>query len=177
MRLLTYEGYNLTIDPLLLTLKPFKAIWSRDKTEKKERAISEIAYIYFMEDTRSDYQYIIDREERDKQIREGEGIKPSWKPDGTVKQAMELYASFKTPAALLLEDTRAMVEGYRVKLKDITQNMTDLDIREIKDLGAIIKQIPSLVKDLDEAEKALAKEIAQSDKVRGASEKSIYEDM
>lgn len=177
MRLLTYEGYNLTIDPLLLTLKPFKAIWSRDKTEKKERAISEIAYIYFMEDTRSDYQYIIDREERDKQIREGEGIKPSWKPDGTVKQAMELYASFKTPAALLLEDTRAMVEGYRIKLKDITQNMADLDIREIKDLGAIIKQIPSLVKDLDEAEKALAKEIAQSDKVRGASEKSIYEDM
>ena len=85
MRLLTYEGYNLTIDPMLLTLKPFKAIWVRDKTEKKERAISEIAYIYFMEDTRSDYQYIIDREERDRQIREGEGMKDSWKPDSTVK--------------------------------------------------------------------------------------------
>lgn len=40
--------------------------------------------------------------------------------------------------------------------------MTDLDIREIKDLGAIIKQIPSLVKDLDEAEKALAKEDRKS---------------
>ena len=34
-----------------------------------------------------------------------------------------------------------------------------------------------MVKDLDEAERALAKEIAQSDKVRGAQEKSIYEDM
>ena len=44
MRLLTYEGYNLTIDPMLLTLKPFKALWVRDKTDKKERAISEIAY-------------------------------------------------------------------------------------------------------------------------------------
>ena len=68
MRLLVYEGYNLTIDPMALSLKPLKTIWNRDKTEKKERAISEIAYIYFMEDPRSDYQYIIDREERSKAI-------------------------------------------------------------------------------------------------------------
>lgn len=177
MRLLTYEGYNLTIDPMLLTLKPFKAIWVRDKTEKKERAISEIAYIYFMEDPRSDYQYIIDRDERSKAIKEGEGLKSTWQPDGTVKEAMKLYASFKTTSALLLEDTRALVDGYRNKLRDLTSDMSELDVKDVKELGAIIKQVPSMVKDLDEAERALAKEIAQSDKVRGAQEKSIYEDM
>ena len=176
MRLLTYEGYNLTIDPMLLTLKPFKAIWVRDKTEKKERAISEIAYIYFMEDPRSDYQYIIDRDERSKAIKEGEGLKSTWQPDGTVKEAMNLYASFKTTSALLLEDTRALVDGYRNKLRDLTSDMSELDVKDVKELGAIIKQVPSMVKDLDEAERALAKEIAQSDKVRGAQEKSIYED-
>ena len=176
MRLLTYEGYNLTIDPMLLTLKPFKAIWVRDKTEKKERAISEIAYIYFMEDPRSDYQYIIDRNERSKAIKEGEGLKSTWQPDGTVKEAMKLYASFKTTSALLLEDTRALVDGYRNKLRDLTSDMSELDVKDVKELGAIIKQVPSMVKDLDEAERALAKEIAQSDKVRGAQEKSIYED-
>ena len=170
MRLLVYEGYNLTIDPMALALKPFKAIWVRDKTEKKERAISEIAYIYFMEDPRSDYQYIIDRDERSKAIKEGEG------PDGTVKEAMKLYASFKTTSALLLEDTRALVDGYRNKLRDLTSDMSELDVKDVKELGAIIKQVPSMVKDLDEAERALAKEIAQSDKVRGAQEKSIYED-
>lgn len=177
MRLLVYEGYNLTIDPMVLTLKPFKAIWVRDKTEKKDRAISEIAYIYFMEDPRSDYQYIIDRDERSKAIKEGEGLKPTWQPDGTVKEAMKLYASFKTTSALLLEDTRALVDGYRNKLRDLTSDMSELDVKDVKELGAIIKQVPSMVKDLDEAERALAKEIAQSDKVRGAQEKSIYEDM
>ena len=177
MRLLTYEGYNLTIDPMLLTLKPFKAIWVRDKTEKKERAISEIAYIYFMEDPRSDYQYIIDRDERSKTIKEGEGLKSKWQTYGTVKEAMKLYASFKTTSALLLEDTRALVDGYRNKLRDLTSDMSELDVKDVKELGAIIKQVPSMVKDLDEAERALAKEIAQSDKVRGAQEKSIYEDM
>ena len=90
---------------------------------------------------------------------------------------MKLYASFKTSSALLLEDTRALVDGYRNKLRDLTSNMTNLDVKDVKDLGAIIKQVPSMVKDLDEAERALAKEIAQSDKVRGAQEKSIYEDM
>lgn len=177
MRLLTYEGYNLTIDPMLLTLKPFKALWIRDKTIKKERAISEIAYTYFMEDPRSDYQYIIDRDERSKAIKEGEGLKSTWQPDGTVKEAMKLYASFKTTSALLLEDTRALVDGYRNKLRVLTSDMSELDVKDVKELGAIIKQVPSMVKDLDEAERALAKEIAQSDKVRGAQEKSIYEDM
>lgn len=177
MRLLVYEGYNLTIDPMVLALKPFKAIWVRDKTEKKDRAISEIAYIYFMEDPRSDYQYIIDRDERSKAIKEGEGLKPTWQPDGTVKEAMKLYASFKTTSALLLEDTRALVDGYRNKLRDLTSDMSELDVKDVKELGAIIKQVPSMVKDLDEAERALAKEITQSDKVRGAQEKSIYEDM
>lgn len=177
MRLLVYEGYNLTIDPMALALKPFKAIWVRDKTEKKERAISEIAYIYFIEDPRSDYQYIIDRDERSKAIKEGEGLKSTWQPDGTIKEAMKLYASFKTTSALLLEDTRALVDGYRNKLRDLTSDMSELDVKDVKELGAIIKQVPSMVKDLDEAERALAKEIAQSDKVRGAQEKSIYEDM
>ena len=46
MRLLTYEGYNLTIDPMLLTLKPFKAIWVRDKLVKKALKAGYKAGIY-----------------------------------------------------------------------------------------------------------------------------------
>lgn len=177
MRLFRYEGYTLSISEEALCLKPFRAIWMRDKTEKKERAIMELGYCYFMEDPRSDYQYITDPEERAKAIKEGEGLKESWQPDGTVKGAQRLYASFKTTSALLLEDTRNMIDGYRMKLRELTSNMTDLDVKEVKEVGAIIKQIPAMIKDLDEAEKAIAKEMAQSDKVRGAAEKAIYEDL
>lgn len=177
MRLFRYEGYTLSISEEALCLKPFRAIWMRDKTEKKERAIMELGFCYFMEDPRSDYQYITDPEERVKAIKEGEGLKESWQPDGTVKEAQRLYASFKTTSALLLEDIRNMIDGYRMKLRELTSNMTDLDVKEVKEVGAIIKQIPAMIKDLDEAEKAIAKEIAQSDKVRGAAEKAIYEDL
>lgn len=177
MRLFKYEGYNLSISEEALALKPFRTVWNRDKTVSKERAIMELGYCYFMEDSRSDYQYIIDREERSNAIKEGEGFKSTWQPDKLVKEAMKLYASFKSTSALLLEDTRALVDGYRNKLRELTSDMSELDVKEVKELGAIIKQVPSMVKDLDEAEKALAKEIAQNDKVRGAQEKSIYEDM
>lgn len=177
MRLFRYEGYTLNISEEALALKPFRAIWVRDKTEKKERAIMELGWVYFMSDPRSDYQYIIDPEERSKAIKEGEGLKASWQPDGTVKEALKLYDSFKTTSALLLEDIRAMVDGYRVKLRDMTSNMQNLDVKGVKEIGAIIKQIPAMIKDLDEVEKAITKEITQSDKVRGAAEKSIYEDL
>lgn len=180
MRLFKYEGYNLSISEEAIALKPFRAIWVRDKSTSKERAITELGYVYFMEDPRSDYQYIIDRDERSRAIKEGEGLKSSWQPDGTVKEAMKLYASFKTTSALLLEDTRYAVDKLRKQLRDIDLDATDDKGKPIYTLNVItstIKQIPGLVKDLDEAERALAKEIAQSDKVRGAQEKSIYEDL
>lgn len=177
MRLFKYEGYKLTISEEAMLLKPFKAIWKRDRTQNKEKALMELGYCYFMEDPRSDYQFIVDREDRSAQIKLGEGIPESWSPDEVVIQAMEFYSSFKTTSALLLEDTRVLVDGYRTKLRAITSDMSELDVKAVKEIGAIIKQVPSMVKDLDEAERALAKELAQSDKVRGAQEKSMYEDL
>ena len=62
MKLLKYEGYNLTFEPELLTLKVFKQLHSRDRTKDKSRFLQELGYIYFMEDPRSDYQYITEHQ-------------------------------------------------------------------------------------------------------------------
>lgn len=177
MKLFKYEGYKIVISEEALLLKPFKKIWDRDKTKNKEKAYMELGFIYFYCDPRSDYQYLTDEEERLKAIKEGEGIPDKWSPDNIVKEAMNFYNGFKPTSALLLEDTRNMVNGYRAKLREITKDMSNLEIKDIKDIGAIIKQIPALVKDLDEAERAVSKEIIESNKVRGSQEKSIYEDM
>ena len=50
-------------------------------------------------------------------------------------------------------------------------------IYTLNTIVATIKQVPSLVKDLDDAERAIAKEIVQNDKIRGSAEKSMYEDL
>lgn len=177
MKLLKYEGYRLTFEPEILTLKVFKKLYSRDKSRDKRNFIQELGLIYFYTDPRSDYQYIVDDEDRLHAIIEGEGLPKDFKIDSLLKEAIDYYKSFRPTSALLLEDTRAMIEGYRLKIKAITTQMEDLEVKDLKDLGTIIKQLPSLIKDLDEAEKAVTKELVQNDKVRGSVEKSIYEDM
>lgn len=179
MKLFRYEGYKLHISEEAFVLKPFKELWNRDKSKNKDKALQELAYIYFMCDPRSDYQYIVDEEDRAKAIKEGEGIDSKWKPDNKVLEAMKFYKQFKPVSALLLEDTRVAVDKLRQLLRNI--DLTEVDdkgkpIYTLNTVTATIKQIPSLVKDLDEAEKAIAKEIMESDKVRGAQEKSMYED-
>lgn len=179
MKLLKYEGYKLTIEPEALTLAPFKKIWNRDRTANKDRAISEMGYIYFMMDPRSDYQYLVDEEERSKAIIEGEGLSPSWKPDNAVKEAMEFYGKFKPTAALLLEDTRYAVDKLRKLLRDINLDEKDdkgKPVYTLNTITATIKQVPSLARDLDEAEKALASEMRSQGKMRGQGEKTIMED-
>ena len=180
MKLFKYEGYKITISEEALLLKPFKTIWKRDKSLNKEKALSELGFIYFFCDIRSDYQYIVDEEARMASIKEGEGMPEDWTPDSVVLEAMQFYSTFKSTSALLLEDTRYAVEKLRKLLREIDLTKTDKNGKPIYTLNTItatIKQVPSLVKDLDEAERSIAKEIAQSDKVRGAQSKSIYEDL
>lgn len=175
MKLFKYESYKLNISEEAFALKPFKQIWNRDRTSSKDKAIMELSYVYFMIDPRSDYQYLVDKEERDIAIREGEGIPDTWKPDKVVLDAMELYDSFKPASALLLEDTRIMVDKFRKKMREI--DFEELNVKELKEIGALIKQIPSLVKDLDEAEKAVASEMReQGGRIRGQKIKSLTED-
>jgi uncharacterized protein YoxC len=180
MKLFKYEGYNITISEEALLLKPFKNIWKRDKSTTKDKALMELGFIYFFCDIRSDYQYIIDEDARLEAIKLGQGFPSDWKPDNTVKEAMEFYNTFKPISALLLEDTRSAVDKLRKLLRDIDLTATDdkgKPIYTLNTITATIKQVPSLVRDLDEAERSIAKEIAQNDKVRGAQEKSMYEDM
>lgn len=179
MRLLKYEGYKVVIDPEILVLKPFRDLWKRDKTKDKEKALLEIAFIYFMLDPRSDYQYITDEEQRKQAIKEGEGLPDKWEPDKVLLDAMEFYNSFKSTSALLLEDTRYAVDKLRKLLREVDLSKTDdkgKPVYTLNTITATIKQVPSLVKDLDDAERAISKESIVTGKMRGQGEKTIMED-
>ena len=175
MKLFKYEGYKIVISEEAFALKVFRQIWNRDRTASKDRAMMELGYIYFMIDPRSDYQYLVDKDERSKAIIEGEGLPSNWKPDKVVQEAMEFYDSIKPTSALLLEDTRYMVDRDRKKLR-ACMDSDELEMKDLKDAGALIKGIPELVKALDEAEKAIASEMRNSGRMRGQGEKTIFED-
>ena len=179
IKLFKFEGYKLTVEPEAILLKPFRKIWNRDRSQYKETAMLELGYIYFMCDPRSDYQYHTDESERSEKIIEGEGFKEGWKPDILVKEAIDFYSTFKPTASLLLEDTRLAVDKLRTLLRDIDLTQTDDKGKPIYTLNTVvstIKQVPELVKALDEAEKSLASEIKSATRMRGSGEKTISED-
>lgn len=180
MKLFKYEAYKVTISEEALTLKPFKLIWNRDRTATKNKALTELSYIYFMCDPRSDYQYIIDEYDRSKAVKESEGMPEDWEPDKLIKDAMKFYSSFKSTSALLLEDTRVAIDKVRTFLKDVDLKAVDdkgKPLYTINSITSTIRMIPQLIKDLDEAEKAIASEMReQGGKVRGQKTKSLLED-
>lgn len=177
IKLFKYEQYRVTISEEAFALKPFKQIWNRDKSQNKDRALTELGFIYFMQDPRSDYQYLVDEDERAEIIKADEGLPNNWTPDKLVKEAMEFYSKFKPTSALLLEDTRFMIDQYRKKLRSMASDgFETLTVKELKDINALIKAIPGLIKDLDETEKTLASEMQSQSKMRGQGEKTIFED-
>ena len=103
----------------------------------------------------------------------------NWKPDKVVTEAITFYKSLKSTSALLLEDTRAVIDNVRKTLRKFSfDDMEDKDrVNAIKSVASTIATIPKLIKDIDEAEKAVTSEMQNtSGKVRGQKEKSIFED-
>lgn len=180
MKLFKYEAYRVVISEEALALKPFKQLWNRDRSVSKDRAIAELAYVYFMEDPASDYQYLVDRDERSKAIIEGEGLDNKWKPDKLVLEAMDFYSSFKTTSALILEDTRKVAENLRKALP--TLDITEEDDKgrpkhTIASITKAIRELNVLVKELAETERVIAKEMSENNgRVRGQRAKTILED-
>lgn len=180
MKLFKYEAYRVVISEEALALKPFKQLWNRDRSINKDKAISELAYVYFMEDPASDYQYLVDREDRSNAIIEGEGLGNKWKPDKMVMEAMKFYASFKTTSALILEDTRKVAENLRKALPALDITKEDDKGRPIYTIASItkaIRELNVLVKELAETERVIAKEMNEANgRVRGQRAKTILED-
>ena len=180
MRLLKYEGYTLTIEPEALTIKSIKNLWNRDKSKNKERALSELGYIYFMVDPRSTYSYITDMDSREEKIILEEGLPKGWKPDKVVQDAMKSYKdSIVTTSYLLLEDTKFAVDNLRKYLRsmDFTETADKGKPKyPVNTLATAVNQVADLAEKLMKAERTVAQEIVENSKMRGQKDKSILED-
>ena len=178
LKLFSFENFRLKISEEAFTIKCFRDIWNRDNGTEKETAIAELGYIYHFADPRSDYQSIVDDKERSASIIKGEGL-GKWKPDKLIKEAIDYYKSLLPIASLLLEDTRVAIDKVRKFLKEIDLNAMDNNGKPLYTINTVvsaIKQIPILIKELDEAERTLSKDLKVSTKMRGNSEKSLMED-
>lgn len=183
MKLFSYKGYKFTFSEEAYQLKPFKRIIDRDKSPEKEIALAELSFIYFYCDPRSDYMIYADKEERIKQIKIGQDMNEAWMPDGVVLDAIEFYESFVPLSVTVLKSARKMAASLQALVDELNLNDRDengrlkLKAKEVKDWLDVAKQIPEVVKSLDEAEKTVAKDIAeQQARVKGGYELTVLDE-
>ena len=171
MKLFKYEGYEVRVAPEALILKPFKKLWDRDKSKSKERAMEELSFLYFYCDPRSDYQYIVDNDDRLEAVKEGLGFPSDWKPDASLRAAIDFYGSFDTSAARLLRMAAKEID----KVQETLDGMTPSNYKELKEQISAMKMIPEIASIIQEAEKALNTE-EEYGEARGSIEKGMFED-
>lgn len=132
-----------------ILIEPFKTIWERDTSTKKETALKELTYIEFMSSQLKSNPYRGYRDEaRNKILKKNIIRNENWEPDDMVKEAMRIIEVFQkeaSPSYSLyikalkakekLEDffetfelkERTIKGAYALKPKDITGALLDLD--------------------------------------------------
>lgn len=179
MKLVRIENYTLAFDDELLLLKPFRVLYDADDSDDKHKFVDFLTLIYFAYDPRSDYSYIADEEERLEEICKTNDIR---RRSFTKREraCIELYKSLtQSTASKLLEDTRITIEGLRAALRNV--DFDDIvngkdKATAIKSVAATVSMIPKIIKDLSDAERAVARETAEQGRARGSQSKTIMDD-
>lgn len=180
MKLFKFEDYEVVVSEEALTLKPFKQLWQRDRSASKGRALNELSYIYFMYDPRSEYMFIINEDTRRSEVIKGIGLKPSWKEDKLIQEAVELYKELtNTTASILLDSIRQTIKNLRHELESVNfserTNSGSL-VYSFSMITSTLDKLISLSDKLVKAEKILNEEIKEQSKMRGSGTKKILED-
>lgn len=180
MKLLKFDNFALDIEPEALLIKSIRTLWNRDKSKDKTRAFNELGFIYFYTDPRSTYSYITDLEERAAKIILEEGLPIGWKPDKIVQDALKSYAdSIQTTSSLLLEDTKFAIDNLRKYLREMDFTATDDKGKPkypVNTLATAVNQVADMSEKIMKAEKTVAQEILENNRMRGQREKKIFED-
>lgn len=175
MKLIKVENYQLSVSDEALLVKPIRKLWNQDRSEKKERFYQQMAVLYYVYSPSSNYTYIIDEQERMKEVLEQEGIQ-DFKPTPEFKEAVEIYKKLnQTPESLLLEDTYVFIDKSRKELRDIDYEGLDPKdkINTMKTGMSIVALIPKLMVDLSKAKQAVDKELEDQGKARGQQELTV----
>ena len=179
MKLVRITNYKLEVEDELLLLKPFKELYKADKTKDKSKFFDFLTIVYYTYDPRSDYNYITNEQERLKEVCGSNGLVV---PSYTVKEleCIELYKQLTTTiSSSLLKSTRIAIGKVQEFLENLDMYEKDekgKPIFAINTVTSAIKQIPSLVKEVVEAEKLVSKEIEEAGRARGGNNKKLMED-
>ena len=173
MKLIEFDGLEFKVADEAFLIRQIRQLFEADKSKKKETFWKQMSYLWFMCDPRSSYMYLVDENERAKEIKIQEGLGDDWQPSELLVEAMNVYRKHTiTTSAILLEGMRKGIDKLSAFLGE-----TSFSEKTVASMTSALKQIPELAKALAEAEKSLAKDFATDENARGSASKAVGEDI
>ena len=181
MKLFELENNIVTFSPQALLLDPFKVLWERDKSKGKAYSKAELAYIWYMEDVRSDFYDIVDEDERRAEVLKFLIELPStYTPDKEADEALSLYKKLSEGMSVkILKDTMIMVNNLRAAMVDMNFKERDKSGKPVYDYGKSMQlagQVPELLKKLKDIYREIEREAEEQHLMRGGRLKATFED-
>jgi len=181
MRIFDLINNQVVISEEAYLLVPFKKIWDRDKTKTKEKALAELAYIYFVEDFKSDFSDIVDDSTRESEVISSIGLPKPWKEDVLVTEAREFYRkrSEEITPLLMLKDAKIVIDRMRDFYRNVDFLALDKNGKakyDIDKVARVIERSAGILEGLVKLEHMVKKEVqSKKDKV-GNKTKATFED-
>jgi len=154
--------------------EPFKKIYLRDKgissSEYKGRlkrvAQKEFTYIYLLCDYRSNL-INYSEEDRKREAKRAAGLDANWKPDKDLVDAIEYYKELQSTRSLRLLQASMKNIDRMIKSIDESSDKDSITLEEITDNIKAMKEIKMLMKNLQETEEMVKKELSETGSGRG----------
>lgn len=178
MKLIRYEDYQIKLTDEAFLVKPIRRLFHLDRSERKEQFWRQMSYLYFMVSPASSYSYILDPEERAKEIIKQEGLPEDFTPSAFLQEAMEVYKKLSiTPTQRLLESALIAADTVSKFLRN-PDILTEEDDRgrpkyQIAQITTALKNVEGIVSSLQALQKKVDQELEDSPNARGSQELTL----
>lgn len=177
MKLIEYSDYQIKIADEALLVRPIRRLFNADRSERKEKFLQQMSFLYFVCDPRSTYSYILDEEERKKAVIEQEGLPSDFKPSEFLLEAMEVYKKHTmTVSQKLLSDAlvAANTVGTFLRTVDLTEEDKNGKPKyQVSQITAALKNLEGIINTIQTLQKKVEQEIVDNGKARGAQELTV----
>ena len=160
------EGDKVYPSEHALLVSPFKEIWERDKSKKKDKAYKEFTYIEFYCSKKATNPFK-EYEEKEKHYEISKNVfREEYEPDELILEAIEQYNKWNEEASVSIRFYLANVNS----LNKLTEHLNTLDLTLLNKSGMPVYKMTDVVKVAKEADATLTSLNALKKKV----ESEIY---
>lgn len=168
-KLFDIDRGHVIMNPTVLWIPEFKAVWDRDDSEGKAIASKEVSYIVFMHGFNSPYDAYSERDREKKILNDYFKDMKGWKPDKVVKAAEKKYLELQDSIALrLLRTSKKALEKVEMFFEEADPEHIDKIVKNAKELG-------NLIQSLNKLEEQVRKERHEANSARGGQGIGLFE--